>query len=145
MTREEQELLTAYLVDAGDIDPEGDLEEQFQDWYQIREGSVSGETHYKAILDAARVRRRSYEEGGWTASPRPWPSWAGTSWQRLPDSTGSWTTSAGRMTDIRDPAEKSTGRPLAGADQAILCPEEWARSGGTSRFGAILAGERGHA
>ncbi len=63
MTREEQELLMAYLVDAGDIDPEGDVEEQFQDWYQIREGSVSGEIHYKAILDAARVRQRSYEEG----------------------------------------------------------------------------------
>ena len=31
--------LIAYLVDFGELD-----------WYQIREGTVSGETHYKAIL-----------------------------------------------------------------------------------------------
>ena len=33
------------------------------DWHQVREGVVSGETHYKAILDAARVRKRSFEKG----------------------------------------------------------------------------------
>ena len=63
MTNEEQDLLISYLVDAGDIDPEGDVDEQFQDWYQVREGVVSGETHYKAILKAARDRKRSFEEG----------------------------------------------------------------------------------
>ena len=32
-------------------------------WYQVREGEVSGETHYEALLDAARTRARSFEEG----------------------------------------------------------------------------------
>ena len=34
------------------------------DWYQVREEeeTVSGETHYKALLQAARVRARSFEE-----------------------------------------------------------------------------------
>ena len=32
MTNEEQELLIAYLVDAGEIDPDGDLKDQFMDW-----------------------------------------------------------------------------------------------------------------
>ena len=63
MTREEQELLIAYLVDAGEIDPDADLELQFLGWYQCREGQVSGETHYKAVLDAARIRVHSFEEG----------------------------------------------------------------------------------
>ena len=44
MTNEEQELLISYLVDAGDIDPEGDVEAQFLDWYRNREGVVPGET-----------------------------------------------------------------------------------------------------
>jgi hypothetical protein len=35
------------------------VEAQFTDWYQVREGVVSGEVHYKAILDAARVRAAS--------------------------------------------------------------------------------------
>ena len=39
------------------------MEAQFQDWYRVREGVVSGETHYKAILDAARAWKRSFEEG----------------------------------------------------------------------------------
>ena len=60
MTNEEKSLLIAYLVDAGEIDPDGDVEAHFQDWYRVREGVVSGETHYKAILEAARVRARSY-------------------------------------------------------------------------------------
>ena len=63
MTNAEKDLLIAYLVDAGDIDPDGDVEAQFLEWYQVREQVVSGETHYKAILDAARVRKRSFEEG----------------------------------------------------------------------------------
>ena len=63
MTQAEQALLIDYLVDAGELDPEGDLEEQFLDWHQVREETVSGETHYKAVLDAARVRKRAFEEG----------------------------------------------------------------------------------
>ena len=72
MTNEEKDLLISYLVDAGDIDPEGDVEAQFLDWYRIREGVVSGETHYKAILEAARDRKRSFEEGRPTGD-RPGP------------------------------------------------------------------------
>ena len=45
MTQDEQELLIAYLVDAGELDPEGDIEVQFQDWYQVRGSVVSGEVH----------------------------------------------------------------------------------------------------
>ena len=63
MTNEEKELLVAYLIDAGDIDPDGDVEVQFMDWYQVREDMVPGETHYKAILEASRVRARSYTAG----------------------------------------------------------------------------------
>ena len=65
MTNEEQELLIAYLVDAGEISPDldVDVETQFLAWYEVRQGVVSGETHYKAILDAARVRKRSLESG----------------------------------------------------------------------------------
>ena len=63
MTQDEQELPIAYLGDAGELDPEGDVEAQFQDWYQVREGVISGETHYKALLEAARVRKRSFEAG----------------------------------------------------------------------------------
>ncbi len=65
MTNEEQELLIAYLVDTGEIFPDldVDVEIQFLDWYEVRQGVVSGETHYKAILDAARVRKHSLESG----------------------------------------------------------------------------------
>ena len=63
MTNEEKTLLIAYLVDAGEFDPDGDLEAQFRDWYQVWEGQVSGEVHYKAILEVARVRKRRFEEG----------------------------------------------------------------------------------
>ena len=63
MTQAEQALLIDYLVDAGELDPEGDLEEQFLDWRQVREETVSGETHYKVVLDAARIKARSFEEG----------------------------------------------------------------------------------
>ena len=63
MTNEEKTLLIAYLIDAGEIDPDGDVEEQFMDWYRVREGQMTGETHYKALLQAARVRARSFEEG----------------------------------------------------------------------------------
>ena len=63
MTNEEKDLLIAYLADAGEIDPDSDVEAQFLDWYQVREGQVSGETHCKAILEAAWVRKRSYQRG----------------------------------------------------------------------------------
>ena len=53
MTQEEQELLIAYLVHAGELDAEGDVAAQFLDWYEVRERTVSGETHYRAVLDAA--------------------------------------------------------------------------------------------
>ena len=56
MTNDEKDLIIAYLADAGELDPDGDVEAQFLDWYRVRRGVVSGETHYKAILDAARVR-----------------------------------------------------------------------------------------
>ena len=51
MTNEKQDLLIAYRVDAGELYPDGDLEEEFQDWYRVREGQVSGEAHYKAVLE----------------------------------------------------------------------------------------------
>ena len=63
MTNEEKDLLIAYLVDSGEIDPDGDVEAQFLDWYQVREGQVSGETHCKATLETAWVRKRSYRRG----------------------------------------------------------------------------------
>ena len=53
MTNEEKDRLIAYLVDAGEIDPEGDVEAQFLEWRKVHEQVVSGEVHYKAILEAA--------------------------------------------------------------------------------------------
>ena len=71
MTDEEKDLLIAYLVDAGEIFPDldVDVEDQFLNWYEVRQGVVSGETHYKAILQAARVRNRSLERGLEGAQP----------------------------------------------------------------------------
>ena len=63
MTNEEKAFLVEYLVDAGDIDPDGDVEAQFMKWYQVREEPLSGEIHYKAVLEAAKVRKRSYQRG----------------------------------------------------------------------------------
>ena len=57
MTNEEKDRLIAYLVDAGEIDPEGDVEAQFLEWRQVHEQVVSGEVHYKAILVAAALVR----------------------------------------------------------------------------------------
>ena len=37
MTNEEKDLLIAYLVDAGELDPDGDVEAQFLDWHRVRE------------------------------------------------------------------------------------------------------------
>ena len=63
MTNEEKDRLIAYLVDAGEIDPEGDVEAQLLEWRQVHEQVVSGEVHYKAILEAARIRKRSFDRG----------------------------------------------------------------------------------
>ena len=63
MPNEEKDLLIAYLVDAGELDPGSDVEEQFLDWYQVRQDRVSGEVHYKAVLDAARIRKQSFKRG----------------------------------------------------------------------------------
>ena len=61
MTNEEKDLLITDLVDAGEVDPEDNVEAQFLDWYQVRGSVVFGEVHYKAVLDAARVR--AFEKG----------------------------------------------------------------------------------
>ena len=68
MTNEEQELLIDYMVDAGELGPDGDLKAEFLDWYKVRGQTVSGEVHYKAALDAARVRKRAFT-ALWTMSP----------------------------------------------------------------------------
>ena len=83
MTQAEQALLIAYLVDAGELDPEGDLEEQFLGWRQVSEETVSGETHYKVVLDAARIKARSEasRKDAGLAWPRARRSWAGTGWR----------------------------------------------------------------
>ena len=39
------------------------MEVQYLDWYQVRGSVVFGEVHYKAVLDAARVRVRAFEKG----------------------------------------------------------------------------------
>ena len=102
MTNEEKDLLIAYRVDAGDIDPECDVEAQFLEWYQVREQVVSGEVHYKALLQATRMRARSFEEGRRAGPwPRAQPSGAGTSWRPAQASTASWTMLAGWRPDPR--------------------------------------------
>ena len=68
MTNEEKALLIAYLliaylVDAGELDPEGDVEAQFLHWYRVRGEMISGEVHYKAIFDADRSRAQAFEGG----------------------------------------------------------------------------------
>ena len=83
MTTEEKDLLITYLVDAGEIDPEGDVEAQFLEWRQVHEQVVSGEVHYKAILEAARMTirsiirssasvPRSVRHAGAGGQPQPW-------------------------------------------------------------------------
>ena len=111
MTNEEKDLLIAYLVDAGELDPDGGLAEQFLDWYRVREGVVSGEVHYKAILDAGRVRKRAFEEGrrAGLAEAAAKPGW--DELETSPASTASWTTSAGRMVNIRTHRKNPGGGP----------------------------------
>ena len=38
MTNEEKDLRIAYLADAGELDPDSDIEAQFQDWHQVCDG-----------------------------------------------------------------------------------------------------------
>ena len=106
MTQAEQALLIAYLVDAGELDPEGDLEEQFLDWHRVREETVSGETHYKVVTRASSMppesRRGVSRKDAGLAWPRARRSWAGTSWRAARAFTASRTMSTGRRTDIPD-------------------------------------------
>ncbi len=73
MTNEEKELLVAYLIDAGDIDPDGDVE--VQSWT----GTRSAKTWYperrttRPSSEAARVRARSYTDGA-TVMPTTSPA-----------------------------------------------------------------------
>ena len=98
MTNEEKDLLIAYLVDAGELDPDGDLAEQFLDWYRVREGVVSGEVHY--------ARPSSMLAGSGSE-----PSRRDDELETSPASTASWTTSAGRMVNIRTHRKNPGGGP----------------------------------
>ena len=106
VTEEEQGLLIAYLVDAGELDSHGDvdLETQFIDWYQVRGGQVSGEVFYKALLQAAKVREQSFEDGwkaGFAEAEASAPVLAASRETSTPKSEGNspvaknWTTSFG--------------------------------------------------
>ena len=139
-------LLIAYLVDAGELDPEGDLEEQFLDWRQVRWETVSGETHYQGVTRASSMppesRRGVSRKDAGLAWPRARRSWAGTNWQPPLVFTASWTMSTGRRVSILDPASESTWWPLTGADRRVLCPEDHqGRLLGNSPALAILAEE----
>ena len=73
-------LLIAYLIDAGELDPEGDLEEQFLDWYRVRGETVSGER--QSSMPPGPRRGPSRKDAG--------PAWprARRSWDRLESSPG---------------------------------------------------------
>ena len=68
MTNEEKELLVAYLVDSGKQDPDGDVEAQFQDWYQVREKRYQGRrtTRRSRTSGGLSKRTRNRERRGWT-------------------------------------------------------------------------------
>ena len=120
----DKDLLIAYLFDAGEIDPEGDVEAQFLDWHRVREGTVYEEMHYQVVLDAARVRVKNFEEGRKAGLAE---GAAMLGWDELetsPGFTASLTMSTGRRVNIPDPAQKSRWRPLTGADRPVLCPED---------------------
>ena len=138
----------AYLVDAGELDPEGDLEEQFLDWRQVRWETVSGETHYQGVPRASQGRPRCRPNQGAEFRGRT-PGWpgrgrgeAGTGWRAARAFTASPTMSTGRRVSILDPASESTWWPLTGADRRVLCPEDHqGRLPGNSPALAILAEE----
>ena len=103
MTDEEQDLLVAYLVDAGEIGPEGDVEAQ------SRTGTRSAMARFPARRTTrpslmppgcGRGASRRAEELAW---PRARRRWAGTSWQPPLGFTASWITSGRRRTDVRNP------------------------------------------
>ena len=66
MTAEEQAVLMEYLVEIGEVDPEGTAAEQafdFEVWYAQRHGQVTGEIHYSHILAGAKAWRRAQKAG----------------------------------------------------------------------------------
>ena len=73
MTQAEQDLHIAYLVDAGELDPEGDLEEQFLDWHRVREETVSGETHYKVVTRSSSMPPESRGGSEFRGRTPGWP------------------------------------------------------------------------
>ena len=114
MTNEEKDLLIAYLVDVGELDPDGDLEEQ------SRTGTRSAR---------ARCPRGPLQDGprgrpGAGAELRGRPqsglgrgrnqAWAGSSWRPARASTVLWTTSVRQKVNPRDSAAESTWWPQAG-------------------------------
>ena len=117
MTNEEKSLLIAYLVDAGELDPDGDVEAQFIGWYQVREETVSGEAPYKAILEAA------LDNGGMAASPvGRLPQ--GLSGPDLPDAEYPGAalrahSQDGRPAILHDDGLRSLDFPLAPAPEAV--------------------------
>ena len=66
MTAEEQALLMEYLVEIGQVDPEGTAVEQafdFEVWYAQRRGQVNGEIYYSHILAGAKAWPRAQKAG----------------------------------------------------------------------------------
>ena len=60
MTAGEEQLLTAYLLSAGEIEEAG----HFPGWYTaIRNGSAGGEVEYKEVLALAGAWRRGFHKG----------------------------------------------------------------------------------
>ena len=114
MTNEEEELLIAYLVDAGEIDGESpDIEDQFLDWYQAREQMVSGETYYKAFWRPPGLG--SVPSGVATGSQVPSDGWKET---RIPEARPTYWPSD------RSRGVATTGLPAVAMPKATLpaCP-----------------------
>ena len=63
MTNEEKDLLIAYRVDAGDIDPDGDVEAQFLEWHP---GPGTGGARRGPLQGCPRGRQSA------EAELRPW-------------------------------------------------------------------------
>ena len=126
MTDGEKALLIEYLVDAGEIFPDldVDVEAQFLEWHEVRQGVVPGETHYKAIRKppgcgsgassragskgclphpptarasaTTTLRAVATPRGTLPAWPRATPNAGTTRWKTWLESAGSWTTSTSR-------------------------------------------------
>ena len=134
MTDEEKALLIEYLIDAGEIfaDLDIDVEDQFLEWYEVRQGVVSGETHYKAILDAARVRKRSLERALEGAQP-PMSDLQGVCDHGTP--CGCY--AEGHAAGLAGGYAKRRNDPL---EDLAWVPGSWTTS--TSRRGGIMAAPR---